>query len=214
MTIHDDTQQTPLQGYHYWNGVDWDPAKFTARLPKRRRWVLPLVAFGTFVLGIGVGGAVSGSTAVESTTLNTPSQTAPASPPASSSATPSAKPSVIAPKPQPSVESPKPAEASGTVSQENALRSAKSYLEMSGFSRNGLIEQLSSEYGDNYSVADATWAVDHLHANWKREAVEAGKAYLELGGFSRAGLIEQLSSPSGDQFTKSQATYAANQLGL
>lgn len=101
-----------------------------------------------------------------------------------------------------------------TVSQENAIRSAESYLDLSGFSREGLIDQLSSDYGDGYSKADATFAVDHVNADWNAEAVEAGESYLEVGGFSRAGLIDQLSSQYGDKFTKEQATYAADKLGL
>ncbi|HYW08131.1 MAG TPA: Ltp family lipoprotein, partial [Longimicrobium sp.] len=35
-----------------------------------------------------------------------------------------------------------------TTAQQNALRSAENYLQMSGFSRQGLIDQLSSEAGE------------------------------------------------------------------
>ena len=101
-----------------------------------------------------------------------------------------------------------------TLGQENALRSAQSYIEMSGFSRLGLIGQLSSEYGDSYSKADATYAVDHLHANWNAQAVRSARSYIEMSGFSRSGLIDQLSSSAGDQYTYAQAVYAANALGL
>ena len=103
----------------------------------------------------------------------------------------------------------------GTVSQRNALRKAESYLEFKGFSRKGLISQLSSTSADGFSKADATWAVAHLTGvNWNEQAVKAGKSYLEFSGFSRSGLITQLSSDAGDQFTKAQATYAADKLGL
>jgi hypothetical protein len=40
---------------------------------------------------------------------------------------------------------------------ENAARSAKQYLNMSGFSCRGLIEQLSSEAGEQYTVGQATY---------------------------------------------------------
>jgi hypothetical protein len=53
-----------------------------------------------------------------------------------------------------------------TAAQRNAVRSAKSYLDMSGFSRQGLIDQLSSDYGEKFSVADATAAVDNLNVDW------------------------------------------------
>lgn len=101
-----------------------------------------------------------------------------------------------------------------SVSQRNALRAAQDYLRYSGFSRQGLIDQLSSQYGEKFPVADATWAVDHLHANWNEQAVRVGQSYLKLQGFSRDGLIEQLSSPYGDKFTVAEATYAADKLGL
>lgn len=95
----------------------------------------------------------------------------------------------------------------------NAVRSAKQYLSMQGFSRNGLIQQLSSDYGDSYSVADATAAVDSLNINWNNQAVRSAKQYLSMQGFSCKGLIEQLSSSTGDQYTVSQATYGARQAG-
>ena len=102
----------------------------------------------------------------------------------------------------------------GTPAQENALRSAQDYLSFQGFSRAGLIDQLSSKYGDGYDRKDATWAVNHLDVDWNKQAVRAGRDYLSLQGFSRQGLIDQLSSEYGDQFTVAQATYAADKLGL
>jgi hypothetical protein len=100
-----------------------------------------------------------------------------------------------------------------TGPQKNAVRSAKQYLSMQGFSRDGLIEQLSSEYGDGYSVADATVAVDSLNVDWNKEAVRSAKQYLSMQGFSCKGLIEQLSSSYGDKYTVRQATYGARQAG-
>ncbi len=97
----------------------------------------------------------------------------------------------------------------GTVSQQQALERAKSYLDMGGFSRLGLIDQLEYE---KFSTADATWAVDHSGANWDAQAVEKAKSYMEsVGGFSRGSLIDQLLY---DKFTQAQAVYAADQVGL
>ena len=100
-----------------------------------------------------------------------------------------------------------------TGPQKNAVRSAKQYLGMSGFSRDGLIRQLSSSAGDGYSVADATVAVDSLNNDWNKEAVRSAKQYLDMSGFSCKGLIKQLSSSAGDRYTVSQATYGAKQAG-
>lgn len=100
-----------------------------------------------------------------------------------------------------------------TASQANAVRSAEQYLRMSGFSRDGLIEQLSSDAGDRYSVADATAAVDSLTVDWNENAARSAKQYLSMSGFSCKGLIEQLSSRAGDKYTVEQATYGAHQAG-
>ena len=100
-----------------------------------------------------------------------------------------------------------------TGPQKNAVRSAESYLGFSGFSRDGLIEQLSSSAGDGYSVADATAAVDSLSVDWNEQAARSAQQYLSMMGFSCNGLIEQLSSDAGDKYTVSQATYGAKQAG-
>lgn len=95
----------------------------------------------------------------------------------------------------------------------NAVRSAKQYLSVQGFSRNGLIEQLSSDYGDGYNRGDATAAVDSLNIDWNKQAVRSAQQYLSIQGFSCKGLIEQLSSSAGDKYTIEQATYGARQAG-
>jgi hypothetical protein len=103
-----------------------------------------------------------------------------------------------------------------TVAQENAIESAKSYLEMSGMSRRGLIHQLTAEAGEGYKRKDAVFAINHLDPapNWKKEAVQSAKSYLDTGSMSRAGLIQQLSSNAGEKFTRAQAEYAADKVGL
>jgi hypothetical protein len=102
-----------------------------------------------------------------------------------------------------------------TVAQQQAVESATRYLGMgNGFSRAGLIKQLSSKYGEGFPEAVAIFAVDHLKVNWNQQAAESAKSYMQMGGFSRAGLIQQLSSSAGEGFTQAQAVYAANTVGL
>jgi hypothetical protein len=91
-----------------------------------------------------------------------------------------------------------------TTGQENAIESAESYLEYSGFSRQGLIEQLEYE---EFSTVDATFAVDHVTVDWNKEAVESAESYLEYSSFSKSGLIEQLEY---EGFTPAQAQYGAD----
>ena len=95
-----------------------------------------------------------------------------------------------------------------TLVQENAERSAKSYLSFAGFSRQGLIEQLEYE---EYSTDDATAAVDSLDVDWMAEAVESAESYLEFSGFSCDGLIGQLEY---EGFTAAQAEHGASQTGI
>jgi Host cell surface-exposed lipoprotein len=101
------------------------------------------------------------------------------------------------------------------ISQQ-AVESAQNYLSIGGgFSRAGLIKQLSSSYGEGFPRAVAIFAVDHLQVNCDQQAVKSAKNYLSTGGgFSRAELIQQLSSSYGEGFTHAQAVYAANQVGL
>ena len=100
-----------------------------------------------------------------------------------------------------------------TGPQRNAARSAKKYLDMTAFSRAGLISQLSSDAGDGYEVADATAAVDTLSIDWNEQAARSAKQYLDMMGFSCRGLIDQLSSSAGDKYSVSEATYGATQAG-
>jgi hypothetical protein len=136
-----------------------------------------------------------------------PTTTPPAAttaPPAKKTTPPPAPPATHKPDPKPTL----------TVAQQNAIGAAQDYLQLEGFSRLGLIGQLSSSAGEGYSVADATFAVDYLHADWNEQAVRSAKSYLSIEHFSRAGLIDQLSSSAGDQYTVAEATYAADHVGL
>lgn len=104
----------------------------------------------------------------------------------------------------PTFEFSSPAREQVTSSQRNAIQSAKDYLEISAFSRSGLIEQLEYE---GYSTEDATFAVDSLNTDWNEQAARSAKEYLKLTSFSRTGLIEQLEY---EGFTRAQAEYGVN----
>lgn len=104
-----------------------------------------------------------------------------------------------------------------TLSQQNAVKTALNYVDLMAFSRKGLIDQMSSEYGDKYSREDAEFAVSYLEENnlvdWDAEAVQCAQNYLDLMAFSKDGLIDQMSSDAGDKFSRKQAEYAASQVG-
>lgn len=95
-----------------------------------------------------------------------------------------------------------------TASQEQAVGTAADYLDYSGFSRTGLIQQLEFE---GFSHADASFAVDHVDADWNAEAVESAKGYLDYSHFSHSGLVQQLEF---EGFTREQAEYGTRKAGL
>jgi hypothetical protein len=103
-----------------------------------------------------------------------------------------------------------------TGAEQLAVQSAQNYLDLgSGFSEHGLLDQLTSSYGEGFTKADAKFAIGYLKPDWNAQAVEAAKNYLKLGsGFSRASLISQLTSNYGSGFTEAQAEYAVNKVGL
>ena len=95
-----------------------------------------------------------------------------------------------------------------TAGQENARESAESYLDLSAFSRDGLIKQLKFE---GYSVADATYGVDAQKADWNKQAAASAQGYLDLSSFSRQSLIDQLMF---EGYTRPQAEFGATKVGL
>lgn len=95
-----------------------------------------------------------------------------------------------------------------TTGQSNAMKSAAAYLKISGFSRQGLIDQLLYE---KYSVEDATYGVDSANTDWNVQAGKSAAAYLKLSAFSRQGLIDQLLF---EKYTQAQSEYGATNAGL
>jgi hypothetical protein len=105
-----------------------------------------------------------------------------------------------------------------TASQQSAIQAAESYLQIEpGWSYQGLINQLDSPDGGQFSVADATFAVNNLSPtpNWDQQAAIAAQNYMSTeGGFSACSMVQQLDSPYGSNFTQAQAEYGAQAVGL
>lgn len=97
--------------------------------------------------------------------------------------------------------------SSVSVSKQNALKSAKSYLSISSFSRKGLIKQLEYE---KFPTEDAEYAADNCGADWKAQALKSAKSYLSVSSFSYKGLKKQLEY---EGFTSSEATYGVDNCG-
>ena len=95
---------------------------------------------------------------------------------------------------------------------EQALKSAQNYVDALHFSRQGLKQQLTSEYGSGFSEEAAEYALEHVDVDYKEEAVEAAESYLDAMSFSRQELKQQLTSEYGSGFTEEEAEYALNQV--
>lgn len=94
-----------------------------------------------------------------------------------------------------------------SIGQQNALKSAKSYLSHSAFSYKSLVGQLEYE---EFTSEQAVYAVDNCGADWNEQAVKSAKSYLSHSSFSREGLIGQLEY---EGFTPEQAAYGVAQNG-
>jgi hypothetical protein len=109
---------------------------------------------------------------------------------------------------------PAPAASLPVSEEQNAINAAQQYLQTMPFSREGLIQQLSSSAGAGYPVAVATEAVDSLNINYNDQATRAAQQYLQTMPFSCQGLIQQLESCAGAGYTNAQAVYGVDQTGL
>jgi hypothetical protein len=94
------------------------------------------------------------------------------------------------------------------ASQQNALRAAKEYLDMTAYSHDGLIKQLEYEH---YSAEDATYAADNVNADWNQQAAKAAKQYLDMTAYSHDSLVNQLEY---EGYTATQAEYGVTAAGL
>ena len=72
------------------------------------------------------------------------------------------------------------------VSQEfkNALKSAQTYSDMMHMSKDGLYEQLTSEYGDHFPADAAQYAVDNVNADWNYNALKSAETNSHLNRLS------------------------------
>lgn len=163
----------------------------------KRKWFIALAAvFALGAISSAMGGGEDAPATADQAAVEQPSAPAPEAPA----------------DPAPAPEAAAPEAPAMTVSQENAVEKAESYLDLTGFSRSGLIDQLEFE---GFTTEDATFAVEYLEStgavDWNAEAVEKAESYMDLTAFSRSGLIEQLEF---EGFTTEQANYAADQVGL
>lgn len=94
----------------------------------------------------------------------------------------------------------------------SALNKAQMYNDSMYMSKDGLYEQLTSEYGEKFSAGAAKYAIDNVDANWRENALKKAKQYQDDMAMSPDAILEQLSSEYGEKFTVSEAKYAVDNL--
>lgn len=94
----------------------------------------------------------------------------------------------------------------------SALTKAKQYSSMMHMSKQGIYDQLTSEYGEKFSAEAAQYAIDHLKVDYNQNALAKAKDYQSQMNMSPEAIRSQLTSSSGEKFTQSEADYAVNHL--
>lgn len=98
------------------------------------------------------------------------------------------------------------------IEYRNALKQAASYATRMHMSKQGVYDQLVSEYGEQFSPEAAQYAIEKVQADWNKNALMQARQYQERMAMSRARIREQLMSPHGEKFTEAEADYAIQNL--
>ena len=94
----------------------------------------------------------------------------------------------------------------------SALRKAKVYSDTMSMSKEGLYDQLTSEYGEKFSDEAAQYAMDNLEVDWNKNALKKAKTYSDTMSMSPSAIYDQLVSEYGEKFTEEEAQYAVDNL--
>lgn len=107
---------------------------------------------------------------------------------------------------------PKAQEPSVPAEYKSALSQATSYANSMKLSKQGVYDQLVSEYGGKFSAEAAQYAIDNVKADWNANALSQAKTYQNNMSMSPAGVRDQLISQYGGKFTEAEADYAIQNL--
>ena len=94
----------------------------------------------------------------------------------------------------------------------NALKKAESYASIMHMSKQGIYDQLTSEYGESFPEEAAQYAIENVKANWKENALIKAQEYSKNMSMSDDAIYEQLVSDYGEKFTEEEAKYAIEHL--
>ena len=94
----------------------------------------------------------------------------------------------------------------------NALHKAENYSKMMHMSKQRIYDQLTSEYGDQFDVEAAQYAIGNLNADYNENALKCGEYYKKTMHMSKARIYDQLTSENGEKFTSEEAQYAIDNI--
>ena len=92
-----------------------------------------------------------------------------------------------------------------------ALKSAENYSKTLHMSKQGIYDQLTSEF-EGFSPEAAQYAIDNIQADWNANALAKAKEYEKTLNMSDEAIREQLVSEYGEKFTQEEADYAVAHL--
>lgn len=102
--------------------------------------------------------------------------------------------------------------ANAPAEYKSALKSAEYYANSMNMSRMGIYDQLTSEYGGQFSPEAGQYAIDNIQADWNANALKTAKNYQDTMAMSPEAIRDQLTSEYGSRFTPEEADYAITNL--
>lgn len=212
--------QGPGHGGPAFSGADGSMQYVPAEGARKKRKLWPFIVGGVggfllliLVIGgiVGAAGSHKGSAASDPTPTSSSDDSWASNLP---SADPTAPTPPAAPADQPSETAAPAAPAAPAVPAdfESALTKAGQYSEMMHMSKQGIYDQLTSQYGEQFSKEAAQYAIDNLHADYNANALAKAKEYQSEMAMSPAAIRQQLTSNYGEKFTPQEAEYAISHL--
>lgn len=162
--------------------------------PIYKRWWLWVIVV-LIAIGVATGGEDGGDTAGDVTNTPVPTQSAASDAPEISDENENQQPQDDVP-----------------TEYISALKKAETYSAFMHMSKAAIYDQLVSEYGEQFSEEAATYAMEHLEADWNANALATAENYSETMHMSKAGIYDQLISEYGEQFTQEEAQYAVDNM--
>lgn len=94
------------------------------------------------------------------------------------------------------------------------MKTGINYLKTSHLSKQGLYDQLTSEYGSKMTADEANAVINKLDSlvNWNNLALYQAQSYRNTMNLTGQALLDQLTSALGGKFTAEQAQYAVDHI--